>query len=72
MEIEEIRSYALGKAGAEEGFPFGPDTLVFKVGSKMFMLMALDRQPVFLNLKADPEKGNICARNTTKFRQAGT
>lgn len=56
MEIEQIREYALSKNGTEEGFPFGPDTLVFKVGNKMFALIALDRQPMAVNLKADPEK----------------
>lgn len=56
MEIEDIRSYALTKPGAEESFPFGTDTLVFKVGGKIFMLMGLDKQPFFINLKADPDR----------------
>lgn len=55
MEIEDIRSYALAKPGAEESFPFGTETLVFKVGGKIFMLMGLDKQPLFINLKADPD-----------------
>lgn len=56
MDVEEIREYALGKKGAEEGFPFGPDALVFKVGKKMFALISLDRQTFSINLKTDPEK----------------
>lgn len=56
MEIEDIRSYALSKKGAGESFPFGTDTLVFKVGGKIFMLMGLDKQPIFFNLKADVDR----------------
>lgn len=59
MEIEAIRELALCMEGASESLPFGPDTLVFKVGGKMFMLIALDRQPLFINLKAEPEKSEF-------------
>ena len=36
MNMEELRDYCLGKRGAEESFPFGEETLVFKVGGKVF------------------------------------
>lgn len=55
MDIEVIRSYCLDKAGTEEGFPFGEDTLVFKVMGKMFALMSLTRLPLQINLKCDPD-----------------
>ena len=54
MNIEEIRNYCLALKGATEGFPFGEDTLVFKVGDKMFALMNLYGD-LSLNLKCDPE-----------------
>ena len=56
MNIEEIRNYCLQKPGSTEEFPFGPDTLVFKVSGKMFALAGLDAVPVNLNLKCDPAR----------------
>lgn len=56
MNIEEIRMYALSKPGVAESFPFGRDVLVFKVDSKMFLSMGLERKPVQFNAKCDPDK----------------
>lgn len=56
MNIEELRSYCLFKPGVTESFPFGPDTLVFKVGGKVFLLTGLDAYPVSFNVKCDPER----------------
>ncbi len=39
-----------------EDFPFGPDTLVFKVADKMFALCGLDSPSFSVNLKCDPER----------------
>ncbi len=55
MNIESIRNYCLSKAEVTEGFPFGNDTLVFKVNNKMFALMNL-KGDLSINLKCDPEK----------------
>lgn len=55
MNSEEIRDYCLLKKAVEESFPFDKETLVFKVGNKMFALMSLERQPTSINLKADPD-----------------
>lgn len=56
MNIEEFREYCLAKPGAFEDFPFGPDTLVFKVVSKMFALTGLDSDRFTANLKCDPDR----------------
>lgn len=56
MNIESFRAYCLAKPGAEETFPFGPDTLVFKVRGKMFALTNLESFEG-VNLKVDPEYG---------------
>ena len=45
----------MAKKGVEETFPFGPDTLVFKVMGKMFALISLSN-PNQVNLKCNPEK----------------
>lgn len=55
MNIESIRDYCLEKAGVEETLPFGPDTLVYKVGGKIFLLMGMDGKPVSFNVKCDPD-----------------
>jgi predicted DNA-binding protein (MmcQ/YjbR family) len=56
MNIEQIRKYCLQKPGVTESFPFGEDTLVFKVMSKIFLLAGLNDFPLRINLKCDPEK----------------
>ena len=55
MDLAQFREYCLGKPCANEGVPFGPDVLVFKVGGKMFALAALDEVPTTVNLKCDPD-----------------
>lgn len=55
MNIEEIRVFCLSRKQVTEGFPFGDDTLVFKVKGKMFVLMNLEGE-LRMNLKCDPEE----------------
>jgi len=56
MNEEEIREYAISKPDVEESFPFGPETLVFKIAGKVFLLMGLDSDPLQFNVKCDPER----------------
>lgn len=56
MNIESITNYCLTKKGAVEDFPFDEDTLVFKVIGKIFALIPLEKIPLQINLKCDPEK----------------
>ena len=56
MNIETLREYCLSKPGAEETLPFGPDTLVYKVGGKAFLLTGLDSEDLRFNVKCDPDK----------------
>lgn len=56
MNVEEIRDYCMAKPGVYEGFPFGGDTLVFKVMNKIFALTGLEEEPPFVNLKCDPDR----------------
>lgn len=55
MNIEELRDFALSLQGATEGFPFGEETLVFKIENKIFLLASLDADPLQVNLKCDPD-----------------
>ena len=54
LNIEEFRDFCLALPGTIEATPFDLDTLVFKVGGKIF---ALTRIATFasVNLKCEPE-----------------
>lgn len=54
MDGKAVRAYCLSQHKAEETFPFGPDTAVFKVGGKMFALMGTEGSP-FVSLKCNPD-----------------
>lgn len=56
MDAASFREYCLAKSGASEGTPFGEDTLVFKIGGKMFARLSLDEVPSTANLKCDPDR----------------
>ncbi len=56
MTHERLRAVCLAQPGATEDQPFGPDTVVFRVGGKIFALLALDAFPPTINLKCDPER----------------
>jgi predicted DNA-binding protein (MmcQ/YjbR family) len=55
MDAAELRRCCLAHAGAFEDFPFGPEHSVFKVGGKMFALSSLDRTPLEVSVKCEPE-----------------
>ena len=50
MNLEEFRKYCLSKKGVSEDFPFGEDTLVFKVGGKIFAITSFSK-PLSVDLK---------------------
>jgi predicted DNA-binding protein (MmcQ/YjbR family) len=55
MNLKALTEYCLSKPGAREDYPFGPDPLVMKVGSKMFALMSVwDDGREQISLKCDP------------------
>jgi predicted DNA-binding protein (MmcQ/YjbR family) len=51
---DSLRNFLLSFAGAEETFPFGPETSVFKVGGKMFALSRLSEPSLRVSLKCEP------------------
>ena len=55
MDANQILDHCLLKNGVVETFPFNPENLVLKVGGKMFLLMPLDKQPLSIAVKTDPE-----------------
>ena len=59
MNLEQFYEYALAKKAVTEHFPFDEDTLVFKIGGKMFALTSLqdwEKGSPSVNLKGDPER----------------
>jgi predicted DNA-binding protein (MmcQ/YjbR family) len=57
VTAKELRRFCLARPEAEETFPFGPETSVFKVGGKMFALAQLQREPLRVSVKCEPELG---------------
>ncbi len=56
MNVELLREYCLTKANVEEAFPFGDTNLVLKVNGKIFLIIALDTQPLQFNAKCNPDE----------------
>jgi predicted DNA-binding protein (MmcQ/YjbR family) len=54
MNPAELRDHLLSYAGAEETFPFGAETSVFKVAGKMFALSRLGAESLRVSLKCEP------------------
>ena len=54
MNPAQLRDHCLSFAGAEETFPFGPETSVFKVAGKMFALSQLGADSLRVSLKCEP------------------
>ncbi len=53
MNIEELREYTLSLNSTTESFPFGNETLVFKVNNKIFLLASLSSEIFQFNVKCD-------------------
>jgi predicted DNA-binding protein (MmcQ/YjbR family) len=55
MDLEQFQEYCLSLASVTEEFPFGEQTLVYKVKGKIFALTNIDHFES-VNLKCDPEE----------------
>jgi predicted DNA-binding protein (MmcQ/YjbR family) len=55
VDAAELRRWCLAQSGAAEDFPFGPEQSVFRVAGKMFAISALDRRPLEVSVKCEPE-----------------
>jgi predicted DNA-binding protein (MmcQ/YjbR family) len=54
LDGDALRDLCLGFGSAQETFPFGPETSVFKVAGKMFALSRLQATPLSVSLKCEP------------------
>jgi predicted DNA-binding protein (MmcQ/YjbR family) len=55
VDASELRAWCLQQTGAREEFPFGPEPSVFKVAGKIFALSSLERTPLSVSVKCDPD-----------------
>lgn len=55
MNIEEVRAYCLALPFTTEDFPFDENTLVIRIGKKIFALIPLEKKSI-MNLKCEPER----------------
>lgn len=56
MYIDELNDFALSFENTTCSQPFGPDVLVYKVDTKMFLLVPTETSPLQFNAKCNPEK----------------
>ena len=54
-ERDDIEAICARQHGAELEHPFGPQAAVYKVAGKVFAVIGVDRSPLQLTLKCDPE-----------------
>jgi predicted DNA-binding protein (MmcQ/YjbR family) len=55
MDIEAVRRYCLSLPQTTEGIQWG-NNLLFRIGRKMFAIVALDESPVCISFKCTPEE----------------
>jgi predicted DNA-binding protein (MmcQ/YjbR family) len=57
MDRDAMLRYLNDRPGAVEDYPFGDEVAVFKVGGRVFALLALNGHPGSVSLKCDPTLG---------------
>ena len=68
IDAAALRDWCLARPGVTEEMPFGPLTTVFKVEGKLFALSALDRDPLEISLKCEPELAEALRRDHAAVR----
>jgi predicted DNA-binding protein (MmcQ/YjbR family) len=63
IDAAALRAWCLARPGVTEERPFGPATTVFKVEGKVFALSALDREPLEVSLKCEPDLAEALRRD---------
>ena len=56
MDFDSLKKFLIDKPGTKLEFPFGPDTVVFKVMGKMFTLVSWQSDPLYITVKCDPQE----------------
>ena len=56
MKVSLLHEHIMQKNNVSEERPFGADFLVFKIGGKIFAILAVEASPLRLNLKCEPDQ----------------
>ncbi|HEY4027734.1 MAG TPA: MmcQ/YjbR family DNA-binding protein [Candidatus Dormibacteraeota bacterium] len=59
MDGLAVLEWCRARPGATEELPFGPDTLVFKVGGRIFAITEARPDPTTVSLKCDPDRAEL-------------
>jgi predicted DNA-binding protein (MmcQ/YjbR family) len=59
MDGPAVLQWCRTRPGAAEELPFGPDTLVFKVGGRIFAITQAVPDPESVSLKCDPDRAEL-------------
>ncbi len=59
MDHKTVEDYILSMPNARLEYPFGKEAAVYKVGDKMFALIAEGSDPVRLSVKCDPQLAKL-------------
>jgi predicted DNA-binding protein (MmcQ/YjbR family) len=59
MDGAAALEWCRSRLGAMEELPFGPDTLVFKVGGRIFAITEARPDPPTISLKCDPDRAEL-------------
>jgi len=59
MDYKSLEKFLLSFPGASLSFPFDDKTPVLKVAGKMFALLGIEKTPLSINLKCDPDDAQI-------------
>jgi predicted DNA-binding protein (MmcQ/YjbR family) len=68
IDAAALREWCLARPGVTEERPFGPLTTVFKVEGKVFALSALERSPLEVSLKCEPDLAEALRRDHAAVR----
>ena len=69
MNHKTVEDYCLSMPNAKLDYPFGEEVAVYKVGDKMFALMAEGKEPVRISLKCDPELSKVLREKYTEVME---
>lgn len=59
MNHKTVEDYLISMPNARLDYPFGKEAAVYKVGDKMFALIAEGSEPVRISLKCDPQLAKV-------------
>lgn len=66
MDIQEIEVLCESLLGSQPDMPFDDVHLTYKVGGKMYLLTDLQRHPLSLTMKCDPQRAiDLCESYST-------